>query len=193
VQEIEVHGQVGPDRPLLVVALHEEGVHLQRHGLPLLVCGPGKVNAALGVSRLLAGARPSEVINLGTAGALRDGLHGTQVIGRVTQHDFDEKAIFALTGRDFGGPLGLGDGPTLTTGDRFVADSAVRTRLAEHADLVDMEGYAVACAAAAMGVPVRLVKQVSDDGDETAARGWRESVEACAEQLGDWLAADQGL
>jgi len=193
VQEIEVHGQVEPDRPLLVVALHEEGVHLQRHGLPLLVCGPGKVNAALGVSRVLAGARPSEVINLGTAGSLRDGLHGTHVIGRVTQHDFDEKAIFALTGRDFGGPLGLGDGPTLTTGDSFVADSAVRARLAEHADLVDMEGYAIASAAAAMGVPVRLVKHVSDEGDEKAARSWSESVEACAQLLGDWLAADQGL
>ena len=192
-QEIEVHGQVEPDRPLLVVALHEEGVHLQRHGIPLLVCGPGKVNAALGVSRVLAGARPSEVINLGTAGSLRDGLYGTHVIGRVTQHDFDEKAIFALTGRDFGGPLGLGDGPTLTTGDSFVADSAVRARLAEHADLVDMEGYAIASAAAAMGVPVRLVKHVSDEGDEKAARSWSESVEACAELLGDWLAADQGL
>jgi adenosylhomocysteine nucleosidase len=193
VQEIEVHGQVEPDRPLLVVALHEEGVHLQRHGIPLLVCGPGKVNAALGVSRVLAGVRPSEVINLGTAGSLRDGLHGTHVIGRVTQHDFDEKAIFALTGRDFGGPLGLGDGPTLTTGDSFVADSAVRASLAEHADLVDMEGYAIASAAAAVGVPVRLVKHVSDEGDELAARSWSESIEACAQLLGDWLAADQGL
>ena len=78
-------------------------------------------------------------------------------------------------------------------GDSFVADSAVRARLAEHADLVDMEGYAIASAAAAMGVPVRLVKHVSDDGDEKAARSWSESVEACAELLGDWLAADQGL
>ncbi|MFM9164679.1 MAG: nucleosidase [Solirubrobacterales bacterium] len=190
-QEIEIHGQVEPGRPLLVVALHEEGVHLRRHGLPLLVCGPGKVNAALGVSRLLAGATPSEVINLGTAGSLRDGLHGTHVVGRVTQHDFDEQAILALTGRDFGGPVALGDGPTLTTGDRFVADSAVRAQLAGHADLVDMEGYAIASAAAAAGVPVRLVKHVSDDGDEQAATSWSESVEACAERLSDWLAADQ--
>ena len=190
--EIELHGEVRPDRPLLVVALHEEGVHLRRYGLPLLVCGPGKVNAALGVSRLLAGTRPSEVINLGTAGALRDGLHGTHQVGHVSQHDFDEKALLALTGRDFGAPLALGEGPRLTTGDTFVADSVTRARLAEQADLVDMEGYAIASAAVLAGVPVRLVKHVSDDGDERAARSWSESVEACAEKLSDWLAADQG-
>ena len=189
-QEIELHGEVQAGRPLLVVALHEEGVHLHRHGLPLLVCGPGKVNAALAVSRMLAGTRPSEVINLGTAGSLRDGLRGTHQVGRVSQHDFDEKAIFELTGIEYGEPLGLGEGPVLTTGDTFVADSATRARLAESADLVDMEGYAIASAAAAFGVPVRLVKHVSDDGDEQAVRSWSESVEACAVLLSDWLAAN---
>ena len=39
---------------------------------------------------------------------------------------------------------------------------------------------------------MRLVKHVSDEGDEKAARSWSESVEACAQLLGDWLAADQG-
>lgn len=189
--EIELHGEVSPDRPLLVVALHEEGIHLKRMGLPLLVCGPGKVNAAAAVARVLADARPSEVINLGTAGALRDGIRGTHEVGRVHQHDFDERAILELTGRDYGAPIHFGSGPALTTGDTFVADSAVRARLAEHADLVDMEGYAIASAAASAGVPARLVKHVSDDGDEKAARSWSESVEACAQLLGNWLAADQ--
>lgn len=190
--EIEVHGEIEPDRPLLVVALHDEGVHLRRHGLPLVVCGPGKVNAAIGVSRVLAGARPSEVIGLGTAGALRDGLHGTHEVGTVSQHDFDEKAILDLTGYDYGGPLRLGDGPSLTTGDEFVADSAERARLAELAELVDMEGYAIASAAAAAGVPVRIVKFVSDDSDENAPGSWSESVAASSEMLGGWLEANLG-
>ena len=190
--EIELHGDVSPDRPLLVVALHDEGADLHCQGLPLLVCGPGKVNAALGVSRVLAGSRPSEVINLGTAGALKDGLRGTHEVGHVSQHDFDGKAIFELTGLRYGAPVALGEGPVLTTGDSFVADSAVRARLAEHADLVDMEGYAIASAAVAAGVPVRLVKHVSDEGDEKAARSWSESVAASAKLLGDWLAAYLG-
>ena len=44
----------------------------------------------------------------------------------------------------------------------------VRDRLAERADLVDMEGYAVAFACRRLGVPVRLVKHVSDRADDSA-------------------------
>ena len=56
----------------------------------------------------------------------------------------------------------------LASGDVFVADPAVRDPLARRADLVDMEGYAVAYACRRFGVPVRLVKHVSDNADEVA-------------------------
>ena len=55
------------------------------------------------------------------------------------------------------------------------------------ADLADMEGYAVAAVAKAVGVPVRLVKQVSDDGTEQAARSWSDSMAACADELAAWV------
>ena len=45
-----------------------------------------------------------------------------------------------------------------------------------------------ASAAAAMGVPVRLVKHVADDSDEQATRSWSDSVEASAAMLNGWLA-----
>ena len=190
--EIELHGQVSPELPLLVVALHEEANHLRRPDLPILACGPGKVNAAAGLAHVLAAGNPREVIGLGTAGALRDGMHGTHEVGTVSQYDFDEKAILDLTGYDYGPPIRLGEGQHLTTGDSFVADSATRERLAQEADLVDMEGYALARAAAAAGVPIRLVKYVSDDSDEAAARSWTESVEASAAMLDAWLEANLG-
>ena len=189
-QEIEIRGEITSDQPLLVVALHDEGVHLEAHGLPVLATGPGKVNAAVAVSRVLAGSRPSEVIGMGTAGALRDGLHGTYLVGEVSEYDFDHEAILELTGHRFGDPVRLGEGPRLTTGDAFVHDSTVRDRLAEGADLVDMEGYAIAAAAVAAGVPVRLVKHVADDSDESATRSWSDSVEASAGMLNAWLAAN---
>jgi len=187
---MEMIGEVSPDRPLLVVALNAEGEHLRLLDLPVLVTGPGKVCAATATARLLADYLPSEVVNLGTAAALRDGLHGTHVIGRAIQHDFDSQAIFELTGRHFGSPLELGLGPILATGDRFVADSQLRAQLAQHAQLADMEGYAVAAVAQSIGVPVRLVKYVSDDGDEQAARSWSESIAEAAQRLADWARAE---
>ncbi|GAA4225965.1 hypothetical protein GCM10023075_24990 [Streptosporangium album] len=83
-------------------------------------------------------------------------------------------------------PLDAGDGPTLATGDAFIADEAARERLAARAHLVDMEGYALATAAAQAGVPLRIVKHVSDDAGEGAAKSWRESVAECARALARW-------
>ncbi|GAA1382058.1 nucleosidase [Catellatospora chokoriensis] len=181
-------GTVTPDRPLIVVALPEEAAHLDT-AHPVLLTGVGKVNAALAVSRVLAnGVLPREIVNLGTAGALRPGLAGVHEISRVVQHDFDTATIRAVTGRTFGEALELpGAGPVLATGDVFVSDPVLRAALAEHAALVDMEGYAVAAAAAAYGVPLRMIKQVSDEADGEAVTGWAESVDVCARILAAWL------
>ncbi|MDP9793270.1 adenosylhomocysteine nucleosidase [Catenuloplanes nepalensis] len=172
------------------MAIDLEAEHLGTD-LPVLFTGMGKVNAAVSVAAALAsGPRPSEIINLGTAGALRGGLSGTHVAGTVIQHDFDEETLFRLTGVLSSPPLTVGaeDAVTLATGDSFIADDAVRARLAERAALVDMEGYAVAAAARAAGVPVRLVKHVSDEAGAGADRTWKESVADCSRALGDWLA-----
>lgn len=187
---MRLHRTISPDLPLLVVALEEEATHLHVSELPILVTGAGKVNAAIAVSSILAEASPTRVVNLGTAGALRDGMAGTHVIGSVAQHDLDDTALFALSGLHFGEPVQVAaDGARLVTGDVFVSDAATRARLAQIAELVDMEGYAVARAAVHAGVPVTLVKEVSDNADETAGRSWRETVDACAERLGAWVHA----
>ncbi len=172
-----------------MVALEEEAAHLDTT-LPILITGVGKVNAALAVTRRLAGASslPSMLLNLGTAGALRPGLVGTHEIALVEQHDFDSPSIRALTGREFGPQLRLaGEGLVLATGDVFVSDPALRDRLALHADLVDMEGYAVAAAAAAFGVPVRMIKHVSDSADDSALKSWTSTVAESSRALAAWL------
>ncbi|MFF2039944.1 nucleosidase [Kitasatospora sp. NPDC058170] len=182
-------GTISADRPLLVVAVREEAAYLGEE-LPVLLTGIGKINAAAALATVLAGDRhPSEVVNLGTAGALRPGWAGTHTVTQVIQHDIDTPALFELTGRTYGAPLvvGKGDGPVLATGDLFVSDAAARDRLAEHADLVDMEGYAVAAVAHRAGLPVRLVKHVSDEAGDGAGHTWRESVDDCARHLADWL------
>ncbi len=185
---MRLHRAISSELPLLVVALEEEAVHLHVSELPVQVTGAGKVNAAVAVATILGQSSPSEVINLGTAGALRPDLVGTHVIRRLTQHDLDDEALFELVGLHFGPAIDLGGaGLTLTTGDAFIADPTARGLLAQHADLVDMEAYAVARAAAAADIPVRVVKRISDEAGTGAAKNWKDSVDECAEHLGAWV------
>lgn len=190
---MELMGQITADRPLLVLAVKEEAQFLETR-LPILLTGMGKVNAATALSTVLGrGPLPSGIVNLGTAGALRPGWTGTHVVRTVIQHDLDGDLLATLTGERYGAPLTLpggDDGATLATGDAFISDEAARARLAERAALVDMEGYALATAARLAGVPLRIVKHVSDEAGEGAARSWRESVADCARELAAWAAAE---
>jgi adenosylhomocysteine nucleosidase len=180
-------------RVLLVVAVAQEAEHLPP-GWPVLLTGVGKVNAAVAVTAALTDPdrRPDLVVNLGTAGALHSHLTGTHEIGAVLQHDVDSLLLERLTGQPQGLPIQLGAGPTLATGDVFVHDPVMRDAIAEHAALVDMEGYAVAAACRAAGVPVRLVKHVSDPADHEAPRAWADTVADASRALGTWVDRELG-
>jgi adenosylhomocysteine nucleosidase len=170
-------------RPLVVVAVRQEAAHLA--GVDVLLTGIGKVAAAIAVARALAEQRPTRVLNIGTAGALRPGLEGVHRIGRVIEHDVDHVALSRLIGQPLPGEVVLDPAqPTvLATGDAFVADPVVRDRLAERAHLVDMEGYAIARACAEADVPCELVKVVSDTADETAGHTWQEQADSLARTI----------
>lgn len=191
-QGMHLYGEIRADRPLLAAALEVEAAHMRDLGLPVLITGVGGTAAAVAVSVALARQRPREVISLGTAGSLRPDATGTVIIHEVFKHDIDNVALAELVGFEPAPLLGLsptyeGRSAVLATGDVFITDPIVRSRLGERADVVDMEGYAVATAARAVGVPVTLVKQVSDSADDTAARSWQQTMDACARALADWV------
>jgi adenosylhomocysteine nucleosidase len=158
-------------------------------GVPLVVTGVGKTPAAVAVSRALAERDTSDlvVLNVGTTGALRDGLSGLFLPSTVINHDVNAEAVRAI-GLDPQDELHIegGDGTVLASGDVFVTDPLVRQRLAERAHLVDMEAYGVVYACREYGVPVRVVKHVSDSADE-AALDWPALVDASAKVLGEWV------
>jgi adenosylhomocysteine nucleosidase len=158
-------------------------------GLPVVVTGVGKTAAAVAVSRALAGRDTTDlvVLNVGTTGALRDGLSGVFLPSVIINHDVNADAIRAI-GLDPQDELRVdgGDGTVLASGDVFVTDPVVRERLAERAHLVDMEAYGVVYACREYGVPVRVVKHVSDSADE-AALDWPALVDASAKALGEWV------
>lgn len=179
-------------RTLFVAALPEETAALPSD-VEVLHVGVGKVQAATVLATRLAASPADLVVNLGTAG----GLHGQRIgevveVARVHQHDFDHLAVGSFVGRAVaGGPLDL-DGPPgatgrLATGDRVIVSEHERAALAEHADLVDMEGYAIAATARAFGCDVWLVKAVSDGADGDAVGTWRDALERCAHELAAWV------
>lgn len=172
----------------MVAATAAEAAHVPP-ALPLVLTGLGKTAAAVATAQALAAYGDLSgltVVNIGTAGALQPGLRGLHEPGAVINHDINADVVRAL-GYDPAERIELGGSPVvLATGDVFVTDPAVRDLLAARAHLVDMEGYAVAYAARRFGVPVRLVKHVSDAADESAM-DWPALVEASAVELGGWL------
>jgi adenosylhomocysteine nucleosidase len=185
---------------LVVAALAEEVAHVR--GVEVLVTGVGKAVAASALARRLAshGDIPSLVVNLGTAGALDSAVSGVIEVDYVTQHDFPYAAIEALTGpADRAYRLAPDAAPhpvravpagarVLATGDLFVADPVRAAEVAASgAILVDMEGFAYAAACAAFDVPMRCVKAVSDAADHDAGASWLETIDGCAQALGEWV------
>ncbi len=173
---------------LVIAATAAEAAHVPP-SLPLVITGLGKTAAAVATTRALAALESLDdlmVVNIGTAGSLRDDVSGLYEPGVVLNHDINADIIRSL-GYDARERLVVGESSVvLATGDVFVADATVRARLGERAHLVDMEGYAVAWAAHEFGVPVRLVKHVSDTADESSME-WPAMVAASAVVLGDWL------
>ncbi len=185
---MQLHGRISANEPLLVVALELEAIALRELGLPMLVTGAGKVNAAVAVATAINATRPRELINLGTAGGLKEHVQGTHLVRSVIEHDIDDASIFAIADVHCSLPINLArEGMILATGDRFISDSADRELLAVVADIVDMEGYAIAKAAAIGGVALTMVKHVSDQADESAAHSWADSVTHCSHQLAAWV------
>ena len=142
----------------------------------LVLCGVGKVNAAMGAQIALLSYSPRALVNFGVAGGLneRTALCNVYQIDKAVQFDFD---LTQLNGGKIGTldeytqnylPLSALSLPlparALGTADRFndsAADYALLTKELR-ADIRDMEGAAVVQAALCAGVNVYCVKAISD-------------------------------
>lgn len=177
---------------LLVAALEAELVAFPPTlpGFQRLVTGPGKLQGAVALTRALdaLGRECEEIVVVGTAGALDDGLEASVYeIGATIQHDVSD--IDGIVGQHVSLPARLElprDGVTIATGDHFVDDAdAVERIRALDARLVDMETYAYVWTAQEFGVPVRVLKAVSDRAQDGARYDWHDAVTACSVLLRD--------
>lgn len=172
--------------PLLVFAHADEAEAFAAQGVPHLITGVGKVNAAFALTRALLedGPHPGRrVVVLGTAGALSDEawLDTVYQVEAVVQHDF---SLPSPTLRPGGAQL---DVPTaiIATGDVFVQNDAQREALAAlGASLVDMETYAYSAVCERLGVPLQVFKVPSDFADSATTQDeWDSVAVSKSEQL----------
>lgn len=183
---------------LLVAALDAELVAFppELPGFDRLVTGPGKLQATYALTRALDAASYEEIVVVGTAGAI-DTLLTADVyeIDAAIQHDVTD--IDGIVGQHVSLPprVELGrDGVTIATGDHFVDDvEAVAVIRPLGAGLVDMETYAYAWVAEQFGVPIRVIKAVSDRAQDNAITDWRTTVTACSAQLREFVRDEYGV
>lgn len=191
------------EQTLLVFAHGDEATAFAEAGVPHLLTGVGKINAAVALTEALAAAGPGgvrRVVVLGTAGALSDAarLDTVYQISATVQHDFSlpSPRIELLgsapgaDGADAGSGAGAGvaalaETTVIATGDVFVQDDAQRATLAAlGATLVDMETYAYASVCARLGVSLQVFKTPSDFADSsTTMDEWDGVVVSKSRQL----------
>ncbi len=186
---------------------------LRERGISLQLCGFGPVAAGARTAQLIAALKPKEILLVGIAGALCDGL----AIGHA--EEFEHVAMYGVgagTGDTFRNAGQLGwlhwtegtvDGTTVGIGDAIslqredspngnnrqlltvcsaagsIKDARDRRALFPNAVAEDMEGFAVALAGAFSGVPVRIVRGISNIAGDRDKIRWRipEALNAAAD------------
>lgn len=170
---------------LLVAAHSAELVAFEPEipGFDRLLTGVGKIPAAYALTRALDAKGYEEVLVVGTAGAIDPELDsGVHEIAAAMQHDV--KDLDGVVGQHISLPARVElaqEGVTIASGDHFVDDAdAVAAIRRLGARMVDMESYAYAWVAQEFGVPLRILKAVSDRAQDGATEEWDDAAVVCS-------------
>ena len=151
------------DRSLFV----PHGRHAFRNVL-IFICGMGGPQAQAALDGFTAGHTLRGVLNCGIAGSLTERYAVGDIVSVSAVGEIIASAPAAMLdlstlpeARWAGLPLSH-TGAHLVTQDQALFDADRRAALARHADLVDMEGAAIARICAARNIPLSIIKGVSD-------------------------------
>ena len=170
-----------------------------------VVCGIGKVNAAVCAEAMIMAYHPDRIINTGVGGAIGGHLRVCDVVCAeyLVQHDVDTTAIgdelgMVSTVNLIRFPMDETLGSELTaimekqgvsckrggiaTGDRFVADYNTKAFIYTTFGCIacDMEGCAIAQACYLNNVPCAVLRAISDGADEGATMSYTEFMPKAA-------------
>ena len=171
----------------------QKAIALECRGTRVLVAivGMGKRAALSGARTMLDKHNPTEVINLGIAGALKPGLE----IGRLYRVHEAVDWPGGLEAPERCAPGRFGDLPSarlVTSTDPVFSDDESR-KLRPFGDLVDMEGAVIARVCREKGISLTALKCVSDfarDGDRETLR---QNIDRLSQRLADLVIGKMGL
>lgn len=168
---------------LLTYAIAAEKIDVRLPNCNVRYCetGIGKVNALLAVADAVAHERPDVVLNVGTAGSSHHAVGSILLCSRFYDRDMARVKEFGVAYQhDFFtevcalpmcAPFAQSDmAHTCNTGDSFV------TEFIEHADVVDMENFAVAALCQRRGIPLVSVKYITDKIGENSVKHWEDKL-----------------
>jgi adenosylhomocysteine nucleosidase len=156
------------------------------HPMVVCICGMGPDRARAGTEQLLQQYAVTAVLNVGVAGALTDGLPvgGLYRVAKACRWP-DVEIMFACR-EDRWTELPRA---VLATAEEPVFDPLRRAAMAQHAELVDMEGAVIAQCCQARSVPCYAIKGVTDlagtNGRQRLLQNLDKISEALAERV--WL------
>ena len=173
----------------LLIALPSESQGLfEKENIPVFYTGLGKVNAALTAMDVIHTTRCKTIINLGTAGSRAFKTHELVEVSAFVQRDMDVSPLGFQIGETPFDPLPgaielTPHFPELPkgicgTGDNFETGSPKL-----YADLVDMEGYAIAKVCRKMNVRMISLKYVADGADHNSHTDWGANLIPGSEKL----------
>ena len=156
---------------LFVAALKEETPGLDYFHY----IGAGKINATYNLVKLIHKFKPSEVINFGTAGAVKKSLSGVVECTKFYQRDMDARGLLDLNLGEtpfdtINEIINSNDGYSCGSGDSFVKE-----KIEMNVDVVDMEAYALAKVCKLEDINFRCFKFISDSADDNASKDWMEN------------------
>lgn len=196
----EIYSKLGKfvameDKGALKVSIFEnDGVTLY-----LIGSGIGEIAAAVATTILISEYCVEAIINFGVVGSLNKKYRAKDVVfvNEVVHYDFTFSASdeaqygkYAFNRNSFVNIIdeevvglaqtALGDIPKvrLATADKFVDSAKLKKVLVEkfHADICDMESMGLYIACRNWGIPLFMIKAVSDDADESAQISFEEII-----------------
>ena len=174
--------------------------------ISLIITGMGALKGAVYLSeiiqqRKLAGHPVTEVINYGVAGSVCDtlALGEIVVVDKVIKYDPVEFSkpqpdkYFSSSFPDITLTLKKKDRTILATSDHPVFTEDDAHRVAQNAQLVDMEGYGYAFAAHGHEIPIQLVKGISDFAYKESEQSFKKTMGRVLQELLSFHRTREGL